>query len=272
MMVSSMRKDPISNSEIPNILYKYRDSGKADDLNILENLELYFPSPKKFNDPFDCKIPLDYQSFFNNPALVETFIENTKGGLSEMFSEKEKDDIITISRNNLLTNINFLIGHEQENIKKLNEDIGVLCLSEENNNILLWSHYGQCHKGFCIGLNIDLLLDSDEFATGGPVHYTNLYPKISPAEMGLMPIYTQMFYKSLVWSYEKEYRFIKLHGANSKTRIKPEIIEEIYLGLEIQSKEKDKILSICKNNLPKTKIFRMAYEKGKFGLNSDLIL
>ncbi|MBK8112877.1 MAG: DUF2971 domain-containing protein [Saprospiraceae bacterium] len=26
----------------------------------------------------------------------------------------------------------------------------VFCLSEENDNLLLWSHYADCHKGYCV--------------------------------------------------------------------------------------------------------------------------
>ena len=52
-------KAPFSQTEIPNIFYKYRDFEKNKHLNIVENLELYLPSPALFNDPFDCKISLD---------------------------------------------------------------------------------------------------------------------------------------------------------------------------------------------------------------------
>lgn len=32
---------------------------------------------------------------------------------------------------------------------------GVCCLSEEYSNPLLWSHYGDQHKGFCVGYSLD---------------------------------------------------------------------------------------------------------------------
>ena len=35
--------------------------------------------------------------------------------------------------------------------------LGVLCLSACDNSILMWSHYADEHKGFCIGFNNSLV-------------------------------------------------------------------------------------------------------------------
>ena len=54
-----------------NYFYKYTDAKGAK--KILENLQLLYKSPKKFNDPFDCKIGLrldiDYKKFV--PLFIE---------------------------------------------------------------------------------------------------------------------------------------------------------------------------------------------------------
>ncbi|MBL7103181.1 MAG: DUF2971 domain-containing protein [Bacteroidales bacterium] len=37
--------------------------------------------------------------------------------------------------------------------KKQNDHYGILSLSAKWDNILIWGHYAEKHKGFCIGFN-----------------------------------------------------------------------------------------------------------------------
>lgn len=68
--------DPITNLDIPPILYKYRDSEKEEHLKVLENIELFFPSQKTFNDPFDCKIPVNFQTFADNKEDAYKYVRD----------------------------------------------------------------------------------------------------------------------------------------------------------------------------------------------------
>lgn len=44
---------------LPKVLYKYRDWKNRFHRRITKNNEIYFASPKDFNDPFDCRIAPD---------------------------------------------------------------------------------------------------------------------------------------------------------------------------------------------------------------------
>ncbi len=47
--------------DFPKILYKFRYfDEKGYHLRILTDNEIFFASPKLFNDPFDCRIPVRY--------------------------------------------------------------------------------------------------------------------------------------------------------------------------------------------------------------------
>jgi hypothetical protein len=35
-------------------------------------------------------------------------------------------------------------------LKRLHEEVGVLCFSEKYDNILMWSHYAKSHTGLCV--------------------------------------------------------------------------------------------------------------------------
>src|ERR1035441_3016297 len=44
-------------------------------------------------------------------------------------------------------------------------DYGLLCFSEEWNNILLWSHYADQHRGVCLGFDVSGSSDRDRKST-----------------------------------------------------------------------------------------------------------
>ena len=54
-----MNTDSEQQKPHPKILYKYRDWNDEFSKRSIENLEVFFPSPRRFNDPFDCAIPPD---------------------------------------------------------------------------------------------------------------------------------------------------------------------------------------------------------------------
>ena len=59
-----------------DFLYKYRDFKDREKLDRIERIfshgEIYFPSPLKFNDPFDCKPNF---SFNASNAAIERYIK-----------------------------------------------------------------------------------------------------------------------------------------------------------------------------------------------------
>jgi len=80
---------------------------------------------------------------------------------------------------------------------------GVLSLSENCNNLLMWAHYGSEHKGLCLGF--------DWAETGLPpakqVNYNSMYRLVdiwAYTEDELAEI--ACFQKSIEWAYEREWR------------------------------------------------------------------
>lgn len=264
-----MINSPITNVAIPRILYKYRDADKECHLDLLRNSEIFMSSPEKFNDPFDCKIPINYQLLSNNKELALKFVEKVLSRNPSLISPLSKDEIINgIFSNRAIIDNSFLKQHQEEYLNNLNSDFGVLCLSKMPNNILLWSHYGNCHTGFCVGLNIQKLIECDTFGTIEPINYTNQYPNISPIDDPLKAIYTQLYYKSLHWKYEEEYRLVKVKGANKLVKLNPEVFAEIHLGCCMSTQKRNAIIEICKDNFPLMKIINWSKSKVKFELES----
>ncbi|MBI9010506.1 MAG: hypothetical protein JEZ05_10825 [Tenericutes bacterium] len=134
------------------LFYKYQP---IDD-NLLDNLsnnQLYFNSPTKFNDPFDCKFNSFYRgkeedwiNAFKNrsPRIIKQMIEdNLKSGIFK----RKGNEIAYNPTNRRHIDIGGCSLHGTVSETSLPR---VCCFSETADNILLWSHYADCHKGVCL--------------------------------------------------------------------------------------------------------------------------
>ena len=117
--------------------------------------------------------------------------------------------------------------------------IGIYSLSKpkENEtfpcNELLWAHYANSHKGFCIEYDLDILLKnhSSQFDIRNQIHvvYKNERPEVSESD-SLFDVQSKVFgTKSLAWKYENEVRLVFL--TEGEKPIPPEAITAIYLSL-----------------------------------------
>ena len=89
--------------------------------------------------------------------------------------------------------------------KELNEELGVLCFSKTWHNPVMWSHYGDRHRGLCLGFD---LLDDWTF----PISYKGLRLK-EDTEKGLRENNGSLGHQLITtkykhWEYEQEVRMI----------------------------------------------------------------
>ena len=131
--------------------------------------------------------------------------------------------------------------------------MGILCLSEECDSVLMWSHYAQDHKGVCFEFirTEENLLGDDDICS--PVNYFRHYPHIDIGQMVLntdgRTIALMMKTKSADWSYEKEWRLITLLGDQKCPWPGP--ISRVILGIRIEDGFKANIEKLCKDrNIP----------------------
>ena len=120
------------------LLYKYR---KVDEntLSIFINDEVHFSSVESFNDPFDGQLNL-----FDG---LRAFLENSEE--LELPDDYSKTKKICDDANKELANT------------------GMFSLSTINNQIIMWSHYSDHHKGICIGFSREGLIE--EFGSASSI-------------------------------------------------------------------------------------------------------
>lgn len=232
--------------------YKYRPINKYTD-SLLINNELYFNHPDNFNDPFDCKLDCyhkgtrdEWIAFFTQRGTHPIEARNIiRGYLKRGILKQKKDGI--------------LLDNTKKNNRELYKDAnGALdvgnklrpcCFSELNNDILLWSHYAQDHKGICLifksvalGDYCVLPLESPYIFPFYEVNYTDDRPrKVNLLDMSnkeeITRIMEFMRTKSKKWEYEKERRLLAtiIHRKGKETiKFQKDALAGIIFGLKIE--------------------------------------
>jgi hypothetical protein len=243
----------------------------------LFNDTIYFSSPTYFNDPFDCGLDLNFKKKSREyirkhliqilsdqiPNLNGDQEKKAKNFIDENFEEFSPENIEI--RNSLRQNLNDFISRT-----------GVCCFAEIKDNILMWSHYANYHKGFCIEFNYKKLEDAlilfnrenNVITYMSRVIYKKNYPRLSGYNNEDMV--DSLFIKSSNWKYEKEWRVIYSEGNGLKINLPVNVVSAIYLGLKIDSKNEDivkKALSLKKYRIDLYKAknvenqFAIAFEK-----------
>lgn len=123
----------------------------------------------------------------------------------------------------------------------------------EDVNPLMWAHYANYHKGFCIKYKFPGKLVRNEDKTS--LTWTRIGNVNYVAEM-VFPtrnysLWDALFAKHDVWQYEKEVRLIHYdpsNEANYKTiEIPEDCIEAIYLGLKCLDENREKMKLLLRN-------------------------
>lgn len=224
-----------------SFLYKYRCVSDRS-LKMLEEGKYYFAPAHSFNDPLDCAVDPIYEL-----PPIEKIIENQAKVLQDnegiSFQEAlQKSQIIKILPRSKLE---ILLQRLRNSIQSmLQYEYGVLSLSAKNNNILMWSHYADYHKGFCIEFKRSF---GNALGSTQPVQYVREYPRFNyfddlPGNIAKRIILT----KADDWSYETEWRGIQ--KANTQVRYTDDMIAGIIFGLRMPDDHKREIHQIFKDN------------------------
>ncbi len=245
----------------PSFFYKYYQINKENKVfieRIFTHNELYFPSPKQFNDPFDSRNPVSYE-----------------GTISEW--EKYLGDRIDKYIPNLTTEQRQIKIKELAK-KALNESIfddlpnsyidamGVFCMTEKNDNILMWSHYANSHKGIC--LEFQSISTNPFFIIAQKMNYESKYSKPNMLRSrNEEKMQATLLTKSKDWEYEKEWRIINHDNGPGVYNFPAELLTGVIFGCSIEEEDKNLIKNLSLSRNPKPKIYQAKKKKNNFGLD-----
>lgn len=168
-----------------------------------------------------------------------------------------------------------------------NRNVGVLSLTEDPLNELMWSHYACSHSGFAVGLDA-----TNKFFQPKPgepkvcgelmnVIYTDTIPVVY-VEAGTMDIPKEIFFtKATAWSYEKEWRMIKYLPTADEVQtvdgksihlfsVPVEAVKDVLIGARTSVGARDLVISQVRAAAPHASIRQVRFDPRSGFTTEDL--
>jgi hypothetical protein len=210
--------------------------------DILVNRRLHFADPGRFNDPFDCAIGLDLRRGATTQDWRDYFIhlveEEEPESTPEYWRAKAEDNL---SRERH-ADPDFVDEAEERirhGVKEVGHEQGVLCLSSDPKNVMMWAHYADNHEGLVLRFDTRHMGDQ---ASGElrclQVEYGLSFPQLPDYlaalrafKNGDMRAFARLYFcrKSWDWKYEKEWRFFA-GKPDSFVEFEPPMLSNIIFG------------------------------------------
>lgn len=269
--------------ELPLTLYKYVSlsgtlGNELDEIKLktLENNELFLASNLSFNDPYDCAINMNISNELK--GVFKAMCTNQLKSYSNRKDRRESKAKLHQLLKKSDKEADKLAKEIQQNWETFRETIGVCCLSSNYTSQLMWSHYTNSYKGFCIGYDTHKLYES-----------TSLIPVIYSEELTSLKSYIDfniidginekpnyelagihcISKKSPVWEYEHEWRIIDTIEGNGKS-IKVPVPSKLYIGCRMAAAHKRRLIDIARKlHIPK--IYEIVLNPERFKIEHNRI-
>lgn len=292
-----------------NHFFKYASLETA--VRVIESRSFRWSSPTKFNDPFD------HQAGFVLPFTPEVFSQALISSIERIvFSDSEPVVTPTTSFSALTLKLRELrhklprgevlrdLGQSSsesaamlhDSIAKLNTAVQdqlchsrVFCVSERFDNVVMWSHYADQHKGVVFKLQCIDEIDNTLLAAR-KVQYTDTFLPFPDADAYARHlteeepidftkcIWDIAYTKHVDWKYEEEWR-VHIPLLNeppgdgySIYQENPRVFAAIYLGCNMASEDVKNIVGLVQRYLPEIQVLVGRKSATSFSLSFSRIL
>ena len=190
-------------------LYKYGRLTKHSKA-LFTTAKIYLSVADKLNDPFECRPQYTFEGderevissyargfIGRNPLASE---QQAVAAATKLYKEGKHEDPEMLSQlRNDFTDM-------------CTRRVGIYCLSEVPDSILMWSHYASSHTGYCIEFKASDTTPC--FGEAQQVNYSETYPLVAHFRMpGEKKMDLTFLTKFAGWKYEREWRIIEaIHG------------------------------------------------------------
>jgi len=246
---------------IPKFLYKYQPANEKTIAN-LEHQILWFSKPSTFNDPYDCAITPVVD--LSDEECEEWFDSCWKRAITEdskIFYEQNKNNKVKAARERLEDEAHILLDEKKREILS---SWGVACFAEQKDVMLMWSHYADGHKGFCLKFDTS----ADFFRNLLPINYIKEFPSVNIGQALLGKEFPDILRpmiktKARYWKYEREWRALRPVGGQGYS-YETNCLKGVYFGVAIDSHYKQLIKQIMQGS--STALYDMVKSEEKFHL------
>jgi hypothetical protein len=243
--------------------YKFR-SCEQRTWEILINQELYYARPVTLNDPLDASFkPLSEYENLKQEILSGETEELAK--IRSMFDSVQSSELSSSAES---------VDGLFQRIFEVTQQMGILSLSKTATDALLWSHYGNGHKGVCLGFDSEIAHESYVNMRGDVIYnskpaYNDAFLSLAekfhaeycPAgrkvlssteridfikSMASLIMKVGMFGKSEKWKYEEEYRLASLKPGHQT--FPSRMLQEVILGLKTSEEDQRTVRNLLKDS------------------------
>lgn len=263
---------PIKSLDEVHHLYKYRYFDNDNNhIKTISEYEFYFATQKELNDPFDLSSRICFDGTTKDEMI--RYAKRKING-NNNFSKYEKEIKLGYEIYRINNNPNEFIKRLKISVDKQIKYLKI-CSFNTNNwaNILMWSHYADNNKGFCVGLNWQKLSDFLNVLIEGYFgnivpHIVNYQPKLvvyNPIKQDSIDYVENIFINKFdLWQYEDEIRLIMTHKTKNIIKLLEGIIDEVILGLKITPDNKKTIIDCLKLKSYKPKLYQIVQKEFSF--------
>jgi hypothetical protein len=280
-------------------LYKYLIPDRAD---ILELEHIRYTQPAYLNDPFEMRP--NFRELFSEKEMATQFRRQAFNTVFKELRDKLPEGkralgyviasiaMIVMWRRMMETmrtvadtlSNKFRQDFEKVVEEKLRHSVGVLSLTQRDDNLLMWSHYADQHRGFVLAIDemhpvfSQRRSDEDEFNYLREVQYSIQRQR---AELKLMGGVDLLLLKSTEWAHEEEWRIVRsLDDASAVAlnpsdhtvhlfSLPPDAIKGVIYGAHIADEHRQRIQNILYAKPEYDHVWQMQAEVAseRFGLN-----
>jgi Protein of unknown function (DUF2971) len=167
--------------QIPFKLYRFRTFNDRS-LAGLTNRELFFSAPERFNDPFDSQFDLIDEDADRLERIARIRSLESRG-LAPLGSARKAESLYdqpgyAFERPDETPRDEY--RRRRDEFRLILSQLGIACFSEPPDSILMWSHYSEQHKGFCLEFS-DLRNHLPADVSFQQVYYRKDMPSLSVA-------------------------------------------------------------------------------------------
>jgi Protein of unknown function (DUF2971) len=228
---------------------------------LLDSLRQNYPwmsRPTDFNDPFDCKVLIDYRLSSSEIAHhIRADIVRPAGRVYPLsgkgqyrFASRFAVDARDFDPNDPRSQNRMMnIAKLAERSEFLDDTLGVCCFTEDPLSILMWAHYAGNHSGVCLRFRHRSSSDLSEYCL--PVQYRRtLWEARSRPDDSIgqaRALIRSVLLKSSVWEYEREWRLVAFESGASSFNSRD--LDAIILGVRISNRDRRAVLAVLRRKV-----------------------
>jgi Protein of unknown function (DUF2971) len=250
----------------PPRLYKYRslaDNGLKHLTDVLQNHRIWWSSPATFNDPFDCFPVIDLSGTEAEVKRWSTIqVQRNFPSLTRQIRRQKIREVTQAMRR-------YVIGSRTANSGGTDAwseaalEMGVLCLAENPEDMLMWGHYAQSHKGICLEFDTR----NSPFNLAHRISYSEERSVFRPLDLDRSKLMERVLLrKAKAWEYEREWRIFGA-GRVGLVEFPADALTSIILGAKISADDEAQIRQVMTKREKPISIRRVEIDSKCYALN-----